>query len=170
MLRIRLFDHWGEEMARGQLTLGLVVAWLAARSAGAQPLAEWHLDDPAWLKTVAGRVAKCVGIMRGGAYVLRRGGQERSAAPFESSAREYFVTAQTLLTSRAAKLGQVLFGEGAEAYVKGLAYGEESRYKAMAETDLNGDEQSAMLRGCVEINEVVATMVTTIKKTVSGID
>lgn len=133
-----------------------------------QPVEEWHFDDPDWLKETADRIARCVGTLRGGADMMRQGGQENSAVYLEDSARGYLLVSQMLLTQRADALGRVLYGDDSEQYVEALAYGEESHFKAMFET--NDSEVSAMLDGCLEVNELVSVVIQAMRETTTGIE
>jgi hypothetical protein len=116
-----------------------------AALADTEPL---HLDDAAAVKAAGDRLARCAGVYRGAAELMRRSGREDSAAYAESVGFGALFAAYLLFTSPAAVDAAVLGDVDPNTHIEALAWGTERNFVLMDEQAQ--PPRSAALRACAQ--------------------
>lgn len=119
----------------------------------AEPL---QLSDAAAMKNAADRLARCAGIYRGAAEVMRNSGREEQAAYAESVGFGALFAAYLLLTSPAAVAADVLDSVDPLAKIEALAWGSERNVVMM---DAQAEEGVvAAVRACKQTAELQSSL------------
>ena len=96
------------------LVIGLVLVIGFNAPAQAQDIEPLRMHDAHWIRDAGDRLARCAGIYRGAAAVMRDGGRVAGAAYAESVASGALFAAYLLLTSPEAVAATVLHGIDAQ--------------------------------------------------------
>lgn len=119
----------------------------------AEPL---QLSDAAAMKNAADSLARCAGIYRGAAEVMRNSGREEQAAYAESVGFGALFAAYLLLTSPAAVAADVLDSVDPLAKIEALAWGSERNVVMM---DAQAEEGVvAAVRACKQTAELQSSL------------
>jgi hypothetical protein len=119
----------------------------------AEPL---RLSDAAAMKDAADSLARCAGIYRGVAEVMRTSGREQQAAYAESVGFGALFAAYLLLTSPAAIDADVLDSVDPLAKIEALAWGSERNFVMMNEQAEEGIV--AAVRACKQTAELQSSL------------
>jgi hypothetical protein len=127
------------------LVIGLVLLVGCGAAAQAQDVESLRMHDAGWIRDAGDRLARCAGIYRGAAAVMRDGGRETGAAYAESVASGALFAAYLLLTSHEAVAATVLHGIDPNVHIEALVWGTKRNFIGM---ETEGLEQARLLRDC----------------------
>jgi hypothetical protein len=119
----------------------------------AEPL---RLSDPVAMKDAADSLARCAGIYRGAAEVMRNSGREEQAVYAESVGFGALFAAYLLLTSPAAVAADVASSVDPLAKIEALAWGSERNFVMMDEQAEAGTV--AAVRACKQTAELQSSL------------
>src|SRR5690348_8024229 len=91
-----------------------------AEAQDAEPL---RMHDAGWIREAGDRLARCAGIYRGAAAIMRDGGRAASADYAESVASGALFASYLLLSSPEAAAAAVLKGIDANVHIEALVWG-----------------------------------------------
>lgn len=113
-----------------------------AEAQDAEPL---RMHDAGWIREAGDRLARCAGIYRGAAAIMRDGGRAASADYAESVASGALFASYLLLSSPEAAAAAVLKGIDANVHIEALVWGTARNFIGM---EAEGAEQAKLLRDC----------------------
>ena len=124
-----------------------------AETGGVEPL---RLNDAAAVKQAGDRLARCAGVYRGAAELMRRNGRDEAAAYAESVGFGALFAAYLLFTSPVAVDADVLDEVDPNVHIEALAWGTERNFVLM---DEHADPpRSESLRACRETNVLQSSL------------
>ena len=122
----------------------LLRGWAAgADTADIEPLS---LHDAAAVKDAGDNLARCAGVYRGAAELMRRSGRADAAAYAESVSSGALFAAYLLLTSPTAVEAKIFDSVDPNVHIEALAWGSERNFVMMDEQAESGTV--AVLRAC----------------------
>jgi len=127
------------------LVIGLVLLVSFSAVAQAEDVEPLHMNDAHWIRDAGDRLARCAGIYRGAAAIMRDGGRAAGADYAESIASGALFAAYLLLTSPEAAATTVLDGVDPNVHIEALVWGTSRNFIGM---DAEGPEQARLLRDC----------------------
>ena len=127
------------------LAIGLVLLGSFNAVAHAQDAELLRLHDARWIRDAGDRLARCAGIYRGAAAVMRDGGRAAGADYAESVASGALFASYLLLTSPEAVAATVLNGIDPNVHIEALVWGTKRNFIGM---ETEGPEQARLLRDC----------------------
>ena len=127
------------------LAIGLVLLGSFNAVAHAQDAEPLRLHDARWIRDAGDRLARCAGIYRGAAAVMRDGGRAAGADYAESVASGALFASYLLLTSPEAVAATVLNGIDPNVHIEALVWGTKRNFIGM---ETESPEQARLLRDC----------------------
>jgi hypothetical protein len=128
------------------LVLGLVlIGGLSGTVAHAQDAEPLRMQDAGWIRDAGDRFARCAGIYRGAAAIMRDGGRAAGADYAESVASGALFASYLLLSSPEAVAAAVLHGVDPSVHIEALVWGTKRNFIGM---EMEGPEQARLLREC----------------------
>jgi hypothetical protein len=127
------------------LVIGLVLLVGCGAAAQAQDVESLRMHDAGWIRDAGDRLARCAGIYRGAAILMRDGGRAAAADYAESVASGALFASYLLLTSPEAVAATVLHGIDATVHIDALVWGTKRNFIGM---EAEGPEQAGLLREC----------------------
>lgn len=127
------------------LVIGLVLLISFNGATHAQDVEPLRMHDAGWIRDAGDRLARCAGIYRGAAAVMRSGGRAAGAAYAESVASGALFASYLLFTSPEAVAATVLEGIDPNVHIEALVWGTKRNFIGM---ETEGPEQARLLRDC----------------------